>query len=72
MAERDKQRFQEKENSQKEFPFQALDQIFRVWDRSIFKGRIYTRIYSQSTMDVSLSHFGQLYDFTGPLRSLSL
>lgn len=63
MPERDKQMFQEKEDSQKGGPFEALDQIFRVWDRIIFKSSNNTHIYAQTTMNFFLSYFGQLYTF---------
>lgn len=69
IPERYKQSSQEKEDPQKECPFDILDWLFRVWDRIIFKSRIYfcTHICAQSTMDFFLGDFGPLYSFTGPL-----
>lgn len=37
MSEKDEQSFQEKENSQKEFPFEALDQTLRFGTESSLK-----------------------------------
>lgn len=47
--------------------FWGIGPNFKVWDRIIFKGRMNTHIYSQSTLDFFLSHF-VVYSFTGPRR----